>query len=266
MATAIKRTYTNFRGVDFANDPSLVNLSRSPDALNVWRNYSDAQESCIETRPGYIKLGDFESKINGIYMYNNKALVHAGTNLYLWSNFPGTPAEKELLKSDMNNARSSFVIFDDKLYILDGLNYLIYDGELKNVKDADPYIPTTSISRSPSGGGELLEDINLMSIHRKNSFLGDGTSTEYFLDAQNIDEVTNVLVDDVETTEYTVDLIQGKITFNTAPSKPTMSNDNVVITFKREVEGYSDRIGKCTKIVSFDNRLFFAGNLDYPNA
>ena len=267
MATAIKRTYTNFKGVDFANDPSLVNLSRSPDALNVWRNYSNSQENCIETRPGYVKLGDFESNINGIYMYDNKGLVHAGTSLYLWNNFPDTPAEKELLKSDMNNVRSSFVIFDDKLYILDGLNYLVYyDGTLKNVKDDNSYIPTTTISRSPSGGGELLEDINLMSPYRKNSFLGDGTSKEYFLDAQNIDEVTSVLVNDVKVTQYTVDLIQGKIAFNTAPSKPTMSNDNVIITFKKEVEGYSDRIGKCTKIVSFDNRLFFAGNPEFPNA
>ena len=82
----ITRQYINFRGVDFANDPALVDLTRSPDALNVWKNYSDTQGSCIETRPGYRKLGDFESNINGIYIYDSKALVHAGTNLYLWSN------------------------------------------------------------------------------------------------------------------------------------------------------------------------------------
>ena len=44
----------------------------------------------------------------------------------------------ELLKSDMNNIRSSFVIFDDKLYILDGKNYLVYDTELKEVKNDSP--------------------------------------------------------------------------------------------------------------------------------
>lgn len=266
-STSIKRTYTNFRGVDFANDPALVDLTRSPDALNVWKNYSDTQGSCIETRPGYRKLGNFESNINGIYIYNNKALVHAGTNLYLWSNFPDTPEQKELLKSDMNNIRSSFVIFDDKLYILDGINYLVYDGTLKNVKDDNAYIPTTSISRSPSGGGELYQDINLLSSYRKNSFLADGTSTEYYLDAQNIDEVTEVLVNDEEVTSFTVNLVQGKIIFSTAPIKPGLSgNDNVVITFKKEVDGYADRIGKCTKIVSFDRRLFFAGNPNFPNA
>ena len=35
MATGIKRTYTGFTGVDFLNEPSLVDITRSPDALNV---------------------------------------------------------------------------------------------------------------------------------------------------------------------------------------------------------------------------------------
>lgn len=267
VCTPVKRTYTNFRGVDFANDPALVNLSRSPDALNVWRNYSDMQESCIETRPGYKKLGNFEGYINGMHVYNGKALVHAGTNLFLWNNFPDTPEQKVLLKGNMNNKRSSFAIFNDKLYILDGANYLVYDGILKSVRDDNSYIPTTSISRNPSGGGELYEDVNLLSSYRKNSFLSDGTSINYYLDAKDIDEVTNILVNDKEVTEYDVDLFQGMITFKNAPEKPNLSGvDNVIITFKKVVDDYVDRIEKCTKVVTFDRRLFFAGNPNFPNA
>ena len=119
---SLKRTYTNFRGIDFANDPALVNLSRSPDALNVWKNYSDTQGSCVETRPGYVKLSNFQNKINGMYIYKGQALIHAGTNLYLWSNFPDTETNAQILKSNMNNSRSAFTIFNDKLYIVDGLN------------------------------------------------------------------------------------------------------------------------------------------------
>ena len=51
MAVGIKRVYNNFRGVDFLNESSLVNLKRSPDALNVWNNYQDNQGLCVETRP-----------------------------------------------------------------------------------------------------------------------------------------------------------------------------------------------------------------------
>ena len=262
---SLKRTYTNFRGIDFANDPALVNLSRSPDALNVWKNYSDTQGSCVETRPGYVKLSNFQNKINGMYVYKGQALIHAGTNLYLWSNFPDTETNAQILKSDMNNSRSAFTIFNDKLYIVDGLNYLVYDGELKSVKDDNPYIPTTTITRSPSGGGEMNNDINVLQPLRKNSFWGDGASTEYYLDATGIEEVTEVIVNDEVVTDYEVDLIFGKVIFKTAPSKAVMS-DNVVITFKKTISGYTDRIDKCTKIVTFDRRVFFTGNPDYPNA
>lgn len=263
--TSIKRTYSNFRGVDFANEAGIVNISRSPDALNVWKNYSDTQGSCIETRPGYVKLANFENEINGFYVYNGKAFIHSGTNLYLWTNFPDTPEEKELLKNDMNNIRSSFVIFNDRLYILDGKNYLVYDTKLNEVRNDNTYIPTTTITRSPSGGGEEYEDINVLQSLRKNSFWADGTSTDYYLDANNIDEVTEVMVNDVVVTNYTVDKSLGKIKFATAPSK-AITSDNIIITFRKTIQGYADRIDKCTKMVTFDRRLFFTGNPDYPNA
>lgn len=41
--------------------------------------------------------------------------------------------------------------------------------------------------------------------------------------------------------------------------------DDFSIEFTHEVEGYADRIGKCTVMDVFENRLFFSGNPDYPN-
>jgi len=259
--------YSNFRGVDFSSDPSIVNLSRSPDALNVWKNYSDTQGSCIETRPGIKLLGDFEGRINGIYIYKDKALVHVNKNLYLWTNFPDTPAEKTLLKENMQNNRSSFCIFNDELFIVDGENYLVYsNGELKNVSD-NAYIPTTTTGRSPSGGGDKYQDVNVLQTKRKNGFVADGTSKDYFLDATNIDSIEEVIVNDSVVTNYTVDKTLGKVSFTTAPTAPNISGiDNVYITYSKATVGYTDRIGKCKVIVIYDNRLFFTGNLEYPNA
>ena len=266
MATPIKRQYTNLAGVDFKNDESLVNLNRSPDALNVYKDYT-AEGNCIETRPGYSKLAEFDGNINGLYIYDSTtALVHAGTKLYLWDNFPSEPNEPELLKSDMNNICSSFFIFNDKVYINDGLNYLVYDGTLKDVVD-DAFIPTTSIGRSPKGGGTQYQDVNLLQSQRINTFIADGT-TEYYLDATEITSVDEVYVDNalVPSTNYTVSLVLGRITFNTAPSAPTLGEDNVKIVFSKEVSGYIDRIQKCTISQVFDNRVFYTGNPSYPNA
>ena len=42
--------------------------------------------------------------------------------------------------------------------------------------------------------------------------------------------------------------------------------DNFSVEFTHEVEGYGERIDKCTVMDVFENRLFFSGNPDYPNA
>lgn len=180
-STPIRRVYSDFRGVDFANDPSLVLLSRSPDALNVWKNYKDTQGSCIESRPGYRELANFEDKINGMYFYNDKVLIHSGTNLYLWDNFPSEPTTLLApLKNNMNDAKSTFAIFNEKLYIVDGANYLVYDGTtLKNVSDDDPYIPTTTISRSPSRRRRTLSRCKCFATFEK----------EYFRSRWNINRI-----------------------------------------------------------------------------
>lgn len=267
MAVSVKRQYINLAGVDFKNEESLVELNRSPDALNVWRNY-DEEGNCIRTRPGYIQIANFNEKINGLHMYNNTtALVHSGTNLYLWNNFPSEPQNPTVLSTTMNNGKSVFFIFNDKLYINDGVNYLVYDGTLRNVSD-DAYVPTTSIARNPLGGGTMYQDVNVLSPKRINQFIADGTSTEYWLDTTEIDLVVSVYVNDIliPETDYTVNTILGKVIFNTAPSAPALSGtDNVKITYSKLVSSYTTRISNCTISQVFDNRVFFTGNILYKN-
>ena len=277
MATGIKRTYADFTGVDFLDEPSLIDIRRSPDALNVWKNYRDNQGTCIETRPGYRKIAQIgNSKINGLYIFSlTKAIVHSGTSLYEWTNFPSEPESADLVKiyTTMNNQRSYFNKVNNKLYINDGKNYLVYDGtNLKKVTE-EAFIPRTTIGRKAGGkgGGETLQDVNLLQPKRINSFVGDGTSKDYYLDAQNIDSTTVKITvngtNKTENTDFTVDRANGKVTFNSAPSSPNLSGeDNIFITFAKTIDGYEDRINKCTKALLFDNRLFFTGNPDYPNA
>ena len=269
MAELIRRAYSNLRGVDFANEASLVNLSRSPDALNVWKNYNDVQSECIETRPGIQLLGTIGTKIMGIYIFStSKAIVHSGTSLYEWSNFPDEPTNetlRELFTSMDRNNRTSFNKFGEYLYINDGTNYLRYDGGNLTEVSQDAFIPTTTIGRSPSGGGEMYQDVNLLTSKRKNSFVADGTSTQYVLDAVGITRVDEVLVDGVEVQNYTVNEGTGTITFDTAPTAPALSQDNVIITFTKDVIGYTDRISQCTKALIWDNRMFYTGNPMYPN-
>lgn len=269
MPTKIKRVYDNFAGVDFLSESTLVSNSRSPDALNVYKDYDENLGSCIQTRPGVTEIANFTQKILGFFVYSaDKAVIHSGTNLYLWSNFPTKPATTSILFDSMNvSKKSSYVLFSNNLYIVDGLNYLKFDGTVVSQVSKNSYIPTTTIARNPSGGGELLEDINVLQPKRINTFIGDGTSKDYFLDATNIDDVFEVKVNDTITTAYTVTKSSGKIAFTTAPSKPNIAGTaNVEITFGKTISGYDNRIKNCTKMTLFDNRIFYTGNSQYPNA
>lgn len=265
--TLVTRNYTGFRGVDFSNRKDEVNLFRSPDALNMWKNYKNDSGKCIETRPDIELLTEYSNTIFGLffYSYDNSThrIVHSGTNLYDNDN---------VIYSNMAEYKTSFFVFNNLLYIKDGTNYLVYNGT--TCTDVVGYIPVTTIGRSPSGGGTIYEDVNLLSPYRKNGFSADGEATEFMLDSQNIDTdfVPRVWVEDengqtVEiTTGFTVDYTDGKITFDEAPAEPlTTGQDNVLVQYKKEVEGYADRIKKCTLLETFDNRIFFSGNPGYPN-
>ena len=254
----ISRIYSNFRGADFRGDE--ISLVRSPDCLNVWRNYKKI--TSIETRPGMELKMSFDDPVYGIFFYGGAQLVHSGTKLY--KVVDGTKTE---LYSGLNEAVSASFTYENVWYFKDGLHYLQYDGN--TIKEVVGYVPTTSIARKPSGGGTVYEDVNMLSSGRINTFLADGGSFDFVLDAKNIDTdfAPIVKVDDEVVTEgYTVDYTNGKITFTKAPAAPkTDGRDNVSVEFKKTIQKYKDSILKCTLLQVFDNRVFFSGNKDYPN-
>ena len=256
----ISRIYGGFRGVDFRGEE--INLARSPDALNVYKDYKETES--IRTRPGLEKNVEFKETVHSISFFKNQMIVHSGTTLYKVVN-----GEKTTIRTELNDSDSKSFIYDDVFYLKDGIHYIKYDGDA--VSDVVGYVPTTTIARKPLGGGTKYEDVNMLSSHRKNSFISDGGSFDYFLDVMNIDEdfvpVVTYNGSILDTADYTVDYAEGKITFvNYAPDAPlTDGQDNILIEFKKNVPGYMDAILKSTLLQVFDNRVFFSGNPDHPN-
>ena len=269
MSTTV---YSRFKGVDFSVDASLVDKDRSPYAPNLIADIGGMPEK----RLGWRVLHQLEQPINGIWygeINGQKSFIaHGGTKIYKF-----TAIGFEIIKEDVNNAKSSAFFMrssDDtgKIYILTGKEFLAYDGEtVKNVAD-DGYVPTILISRNPTGGGTLYESVNLISGKRTESFLGNETDKTYQLSANKIDSIDKVEVlnssgEKVAVTDYTSDLTAGKVTF-TAVQKPIVAGqDNVFITYTKTVEGYADRINKCTISDLYglggSNRAFLSGNPDY---
>jgi len=257
----ITRLYSSFRGVDFRGNE--VNLVRSPDALNMWRDYKEIMS--IQTRPDLELKEAHNNIVFGIFFYKvgntEMQLIHSGTTLY-----KVVDGVRTVLYEGLNPRRSQSFIYNNIWYFKDGINYLQYDG--KTIGEVTGYVPTTSIGRKPAGGGTTFEDVNMLTGLRINTFLADGEATEYYLDAQDIDSNFQpiVTVGGNVTTAFTVDATKGMIKFTTAPAEPlTVGQDNVTIKYRKTVPGHRERINKCTLLAVFDNRVFFSGNQDYPN-
>lgn len=253
----VPRVYSNFRGVDFRG--AEINLHRSPDCLNVWKDYREIDS--IRTRPGMALNTAFSEPVYHISFYKGNMLVHSGTKLYKVVN--GVKTE---LYSGLNARESNSFVYENVWYFKDGKVYIQYDGE--TVSEVVGYIPTTSIARKSGGGGTIYDDVNMLSDYRINTFLGDGGGFDFLLDSKNIDTdfAPIVKVDDNVVSNYTVDYTEGKITFDKAPDAPkTDGRDNISVQYKKTVKGYRENILKCTLLQVFDNRVFFSGNPDYPN-
>lgn len=274
----ITRNYSNFKGVDFTGN-NTVDFSRSPNAKNMWKKYDESE--AIQTRPGMTLLGNFSNKILGLFFFkeNNTThvLIHSGTKLLKWSNYPNTPVQTTELFSGMNIKESKSFIFNNTLFIIDGINYLEYNGT--NAASVIGTIPELTYWRTPDGGTDMDDGVdsdyvkqyeNYLTSWRKNLFIADGESKNFQLVEKGLDSaalagLTYATVNGVTKTEnidFTVNRTTGVVTFTTAPADEA----KVIIYYSKTTSGLRNRILNCTLICEFNNRIFFSGNPDYPNA
>ena len=265
----ITRTrYAAFRGADFSTDPSLVESCRSPLCTNIVADGGGMPQKRLGYRTvqslGDTVYGLFGAEFGGTV----KRLAHAGTKLYAWAD-DGTPA---VLLSGLPRRKSRAVFLAGKLWIVTGGGFYSYDGtEAKRASASGAYVPTTTITRSPSGGGVSYEAVNLLTPYRKNAFQTDGKSVKFTLDGEiDVSGAVRAWVWGEEVTDFTLDRVAGTITLPSAPAAPDAgASDGLVVQFPHTVEGYADRIDKCTIITTYgvgsNDRVVLSGNPDCPN-
>lgn len=263
-----------FKGVNQNTTPTQIDDAESPDMLNKMLG----TEGELLTRPGYKRMFPDPigaGQINGLYMFKKQdgtiyRFIHHGTSLYTCP-FDGTTQPTQIY-TGLANAKSKFFTFGNYAYIFDGTNYVRTDGVTTVSVESVAYIPTLTLGRTPTGGGTVNENFNLLGAGFKDSFSGDGTATAYQLSLTNLDAtaVTATVngAPKVEGTDFTVNRTTGVVTFSVAP--PTGVANNVVITAYKTVTGYADRVKKCTGFEIYggtnDTRVFAFGNPSFPNA
>lgn len=166
------RVYGNFRGVDFTSDPAQVSPYRFSHCVNMWKDYESQNGIAVETFPGYRRLATAVGDMNGIHKFGNKIYCHIGTEFYL---LDGVQFKEKA--SGLADHKSTSFVWGDKLYILDGETYWVYDeaiedNPLKKVSD-DAYVPTVEVN------GTEVEQRNILSSKQIKSFLFAGFDSTY---------------------------------------------------------------------------------------
>ena len=77
----VTRKYSNVKGLDVREGE--ISLNRSPDALNMYRNYKSS--NVLETRPDIELLNSFDNPVYGLCFSEiglaKQLIVHSGTSL-----------------------------------------------------------------------------------------------------------------------------------------------------------------------------------------
>ena len=221
---------------------------------------------------GYKCFYDFENEIKGMYATNlggvEYLLVASNSKLYyfLKEDLEDEENWEEIEPTEIGsipNKEVSFFTFDKKVYILCG-KYMSWDGT--TLQEVEGYTPLVFINTPPAGGGIVYDEINILSPKKHQTFNGDGTSTVYQLAQKGITSVDKVIVNGTELSSgYTPNLVNGTVTFTTAPSQ---AMDNVDIYWTLD-DGDRDIIEGMKFGTIFggdlDTRVFLYGNPQMTN-
>jgi len=157
--------------------------------------------------------------------------------------------------------------FNDTLYIQDGTSYQYWNGT-GSIGDVVGYVPIIFSATPPDGGGTALEGVNLLNSQKRQQFNSDGTTATYQLAETDVDSIDKVYLEGVlqtVTTDYTVNLTNGTITWVSTPD----SGENDVEIYWTKDNDIRKEIEQCRTNMLFggknDTRVFMWGDVDNEN-
>lgn len=249
--------YNSFRGVDFTNTPSSVWKKRTPTGYNLTPTLNGSPRKRtgwkIEVTQAMFKEAypyPFDIEIKNIYSFElagqDQMIIFCNCGVFAFTD----NKLKHLVSLDaITNEPYRGFFFEGRgtsgFYFFGNKN--LYAYKYNEIQDTftcgvvEGYIPTTLISRLPSGGGEVLDPVNLLTRRRKESFLGNETDKTYYLSMQ-VDVSQEVIVkvkndkgEFIATTDFTLNGTESTVVFN-EPKKPVVEGeDNVLIEYATSI-------------------------------
>lgn len=200
-----------------------------PGEFSEMRNFRITQDRHLQIRPGTKTVLDLSDAlagggtaaggIRGVWQGNVGAAEHilAAYGGQIWDLDPA--AGTAVSRGSAADAETHFFGFGGKVYLLNGSEYLVWDGSAGTGFTAvTGYVPLVQIATSPAGAGTQLEQLNRLSGKRRVQFSPDGTAKVFVLPEQSIDSVDSVKLLGEALSGYTVDTGMGEVTLTSAPA------------------------------------------------
>jgi len=235
MAELTSYTVEKFLGVNKSATETLLQLGEASEMKN-WYISDDYK---LTKMFGYEQL--FASlgahKVNGSWYGSLNGVSHLvfACNGHVYEHNLSTGANADL-GAVVDAYPTTFFVSNNTLYILDGTDLYSWAGT-GSLASVPGYVPTVYTAAPPTGGGTMLESINYLTGKKTQKFSGNGSATVYQLLETAIGSVDSVYVNGAlktVTTDYTVNLTNGTVTFVSAPATGV---NNVVITWTKTVTG-----------------------------
>lgn len=205
------RAWTNFpspQGVQERREYVLGNYTQAGQNKNFTISVSDCYDvlaieydNIILTQIGFLDdqqrtWSDALQQYSFSFTWSTSLNVDTGSTITLL--MIKYPVEMPIVYSSMANHESISFSFNNYLYILDGTHFLKCNGTTVTDIEDDAYVPTIYINGIPSGVnatiGKEYEQRNMLSSKFKQTFVADGTTTDYQLALSNLEDITSIKV------------------------------------------------------------------------
>lgn len=233
-------------------------------------NFRVTHEGNLQVRPGSRTRWRFDGPVEGFWQGsaggNQVKVAAAGGRLWLLTG----PGESRCL-GNIGPGRCSFFSFGKRLYILTGKRYLVWTG-YGQVADVAGYRPVVTVSASPQGGGQPLEEVNKLTGARRAFYSPDGKSTVFQLPEQEVGSVDYVLRrSDGAQLSFTQDRAAGTVRLYHPPEAGTNTleigwtkgtGSRGEVTGRSFAEPFSGATDNRVFLYGGDDRAFYSG-VDY---
>lgn len=243
----------NLKDLEFEQE-----VNQSPYMMNVmYRN------GAFGKRYGQEVHSEFANTIYATVYYGGDIIVHSGTSIYKY-NESGTPT---LIASGLPARKGLFIIYAQTLYYLITSDFYQYKNNVWST--VDPYIPEAFINCKPDGThADPVDDFNLLGNKFKIVYNGEANVKDYKVYGDD-DSIINwnvrptITVNDVATTDFSVNASTKTVTFTNAPGEGNL-NVSMTFTMKDTVfQSERSQIYSCKFYDTFgganNSRLFLAG-------